>query len=251
MLKGPGIESTHEHPFGHAFPPAPPRTGLWRFSVGLLLITLLWDASGLDTTVMSWLADQQGFSLQHQWWLETVLHDAMRHALTALLMVSLACLALAPRIATRWTKRERWATGLGLLLGLYAVNVLKRHSLTSCPWDLSAFGGTASYVSHWNWGLPDGGPGHCFPGGHASAALAFIAWPLPLLTSASAQTRRQGWWLLGGIGLAGGVLGLGQTLRGAHYPSHTLWSALICWTMALLASMACQVRSLRPSRKAI
>jgi membrane-associated PAP2 superfamily phosphatase len=28
--------------------------------------------------------------------------------------------------------------------------------------------------------------------------------------------------------LTGLVLGLAQTLRGAHYPSHTAWTALVC-----------------------
>ena len=34
--------------------------------------------------------------------------------------------------------------------------------------------------------------------------------------------------------LMGLVLGLTQTLRGAHYPSHTFWTAFICWAVALL-----------------
>ena len=29
------------------------------------------------------------------------------------------------------------------------------------------------------------------------------------------------------------ALGLTQTLRGAHFPSHTLWTALVCWGVAL------------------
>lgn len=34
--------------------------------------------------------------------------------------------------------------------------------------------------------------------------------------------------------VVGLVLGLVQTLRGAHYPSHTLWTIGICWTMVLV-----------------
>ena len=52
---------------------------------------------------------------------------------------------------------------------LLAVAALKRHSPTSCPWSLQEFGGHAVYLSHWRW-RPDGGPGHCFPSGHASGA---------------------------------------------------------------------------------
>ncbi len=68
------------------------------------------------------------------------------------------------------------AMGLALVL----ISTGKHDSLTNCPWKLQLFGGVAEYRSHWAWGAPDGGSGKCFPGGHASAALAFLAVPLSL-----------------------------------------------------------------------
>ena len=41
-------------------------------------------------------------------------------------------------------------------------------------------------------------------------------------------------WLLG-VMAAGLMLGLTQQLRGAHFMSHTLWTAWVCWTTAALA----------------
>jgi membrane-associated PAP2 superfamily phosphatase len=38
----------------------------------------------------------------------------------------------------------------------------------------------------------------------------------------------------GGGLVAGVLLGLTQTLRGAHFPSHTGWTAWLCWTAALV-----------------
>lgn len=35
--------------------------------------------------------------------------------------------------------------------------------------------------------------------------------------------------------LAGALFGLAQTLRGAHYPSHTLWSAWLCAALCVAA----------------
>jgi membrane-associated PAP2 superfamily phosphatase len=99
---------------------------------------------------------------------------------------------------------------------------------------LQEFGGKAWYVSHWTWGTRDGGAGHCFPAGHASSALAFIALALPWLFSGQASLRRRGQWLLLLVLVLGLVFGLAQTLRGAHYPSHTLWTIWICWTVALV-----------------
>ena len=31
----------------------------------------------------------------------------------------------------------------------------------------------------------------------------------------------------------GVVYGVGQMLRGAHYPSHTMWTAWICWAVTV------------------
>jgi hypothetical protein len=88
------------------------------------------------------------------------------------------------------SRLQRLEIACGITLSLLLVSAIKHYSQTSCPWDLQAFGGTAHYVSHWAWGLQDGGSGRCFPGGHASAALAYLALPLPwLLSPVSAQHK--------------------------------------------------------------
>ncbi|WP_264567993.1 phosphatase PAP2 family protein [Rhodoferax antarcticus] len=211
----------------------PPAT-LWWLSLVGLTITLLWDAAGLDQWVMTQFGSPQGFALQHNWWLETVLHQWMRH-LAWVFLALLALMVWHPLGFFRQVSRQqRTEMLLGTLLALLLINVIKHDSLISCPWDLRLFGGVAEYRSHWSWGVSDGGPGRCFPGGHASAALAFLALPLGLLTSQRAADRRIGWWSLTAVLLVGAVLGAAQTLRGAHFPSHTLWTALLCWTAALL-----------------
>jgi membrane-associated PAP2 superfamily phosphatase len=128
------------------------------------------------------------------------------------------------------TPRERVAWVLVTLACLLLVPTLKRFSATSCPWDLQAFGGVANYVSHWQFGVADGGPGHCFPSGHAVAAFAFISGWFALRPHAPRAARM---WLLGVLAF-GALFGGAQLLRGAHYPSHTLWSAWICWTACAL-----------------
>jgi membrane-associated PAP2 superfamily phosphatase len=40
------------------------------------------------------------------------------------------------------------------------------------------------------------------------------------------------WGLFGGFGL-GFVLGFGRVMQGAHFLSHQLWTALICWLVML------------------
>ena len=206
---------------------------LWQISLAGLVLTLLWDGAGLDLWVMTQLGSAQGFALQHNSWLETVLHQRARQ----LAWVILACLALMVwrplGLFRRLPRHQRTEMLTGVLLALALISTTKHFSLTSCPWDLRLFGGVAEYRSHWAWGVADGGAGKCFPGGHASAALAFLAVPLSLLASSHAPDQRSGWLGLAAVLAAGAVLGTAQTLRGAHFPSHTLWTGLMCWTTAL------------------
>lgn len=196
---------------------------------------LAWDGSGLDLVVMHALGGSQGFPLRHHPLLERVLHDDMRLVSTALFLATLALLVRWPR---HWPGSERAVVALGMVLALVAVNTLKRNSLTSCPWDLQAFGGAARYVSHWAWGVADGGSGRCFPGGHASGAAALLPWVLPGVSARDAVSRHRAGLTLALLATATACLGLVQTLRGAHYPSHTLWTLWLCWTTGALPWLA-------------
>jgi membrane-associated PAP2 superfamily phosphatase len=73
----------------------------------------------------------------------------------------------------------------------------------------------------------DGGAGGCFPAGHASAAFAYVGGYFVLRR---ASVRAAALWLSVAL-VAGLVLGVSQQMRGAHYMSHTLWTAWICWVV--------------------
>jgi membrane-associated PAP2 superfamily phosphatase len=131
---------------------------------------------------------------------------------------------------------------IAVLASLLSVSLIKRYSLTSCPWELEVFGGVARYIPHWQWGVHDGGGGRCFPGGHASSALGLMPASLPFLVHSQPSLRKTGrriFLLTSGTGL---LFGLVQTLRGAHYPSHTLWTAVICWATGAGVYLALQRR---------
>lgn len=200
---------------------------LWLWGV-LLVLTLAWDASGADLSAMTWLGGPEGFVWRDHWWLSSVMHTGAKQ-FAVLIYLGVLAMTLWPRGIWRQLPRsQRLEIAMGITLSLMVVTAIKRISLTSCPWELQDFGGVASYVSHWSWGQADGGSGSCFPGGHASSAFAFLALSLPWLTSLNQDQQRLGRAMTGVIVLTGLVLGLAQTLRGAHYPSHTAWTALFC-----------------------
>lgn len=204
---------------------APAEAG-W-LTLALVVVVGGWDASGLDLPLASLAGSASGFAWREHWLLAAVAHDGGRR-LAWLLAVAL-CLGvwwpLGPlrRIGTS----ERLQLAVASLLGPLAVSLLKMGSRTSCPWDLADFGGIAQYASHWSL-RPDGGAGHCFPAGHAAAGFGFaggyFAW-----RRTDARIARV--WLATALG-AGLLFGLAQQWRGAHFMSHTLWSALVCWLTA-------------------
>jgi len=169
--------------------------------------------------------------LRDNWWMSTVMHNGARN------LGWLFFLALLIGIWKPWgqfkhmAKADRWGVFLSFVCALLSVTLIKAFSHTSCPWDLQTFGGTAPYVSHWNVWLDDGGGGHCFPAGHASTGFAFIAVYFGLRQAGAPGARK---YLLMAV-LAGFALGLSQQMRGAHFMSHTLWTAWLCWTVGGLS----------------
>lgn len=204
-------------------------------TLGALLALLAWDATGADLSAARVFGGVHGFAWRDSAWASTLLHDGGR--LGAWLL--LAALMFAAWRAGTGTAGEpgrasRWRWIGVMLVCVLAVPALKRLSVTSCPWDLAEFGGVAHYVSHWALGQRDGGAGHCFPSGHAVAAFAFFGL---YFQWRDVDVRRARAWL-GAVLAAGLLFGGAQLARGAHYPSHTLWSAWLCWTLCAAAAAA-------------
>jgi membrane-associated PAP2 superfamily phosphatase len=199
-----------------------------RTTAFLLAGVLVWDLSGLDLHAVRLIAGPDGFAAQNSAWASAFLHSGGRWA-AWLLAAALAVVALrTPKVLRGAPGRHERLGWLGVMLVCsLAVPALKRLSATSCPWDLAEFGGMASYVSHWQWAVADGGPGHCFPAGHPVAAYAFFG--MYFLWRGHDASRARA-WLLAVLGF-GALFGIGQLMRGAHYPSHTVWSAWICWAI--------------------
>lgn len=199
----------------------------WALLFGFVLLGL-WDMTGWDLMLARWYAHAEGFPWRDHPVLSHVLHDRVRQV-GWVAMFGLTLWAAWPIGAWRkWSRTERWSLVAAVWLSLLLIVSIKRFSLTSCPWDLAEFGGTAAYVSHWQWGLADGGGGHCFPGGHASTVFGFLALPLWWGRRAPRVAAFLCWVILG-LGLG---LGWVQQMRGAHYLSHNLWTAWLCAAMA-------------------
>lgn len=210
------------------------KLALWPSLAFFLLFPLL-QTGGLD----EWLSSQfysrelAAFPLQNNFWTRDVLHHGGRSVMLGVL----ALIALLWLLAFRVAKLKPWKRDLGylllaILISVLLVNVGKRISNVDCPWDLEPFGGTRPHISLFAAKPADIPPGRCFPGGHSSGgfalfALYFVArrrkWKYPALSLAPGL-------------LIGGTFSVAQWMRGAHFPSHDLTTAWLCWIIALLCS---------------
>ncbi len=205
------------------------------------LALALWDASGLDLPISRWFGGAAGFPWRDHWLFAGVLH-ANAKWFAVVVCAALLVNVWRPLPFARATSRSVRVWWLAATLGSLAlIPALKHISSTSCPWSLAEFGGTARYVSHWAFGQVDGGPGRCFPAGHASAAFCFLAGYFALRDSAPIAARR---WLLATIA-AGAFLGVVQVVRGAHFVSHALWTGWWCWALTIVTYHAFR-RATRP-----
>lgn len=200
----------------------------WLWTLAALGLVLAWESSGWDLALAQLMAPHGTFAWREHWLLASLLHDDARR----LAWLVGAWLALGLRWPTGILRRIPAALRLqwfaSLLLGLLLVDLLKHFSRSSCPWDLAEFGGHAQYLGHWLWRSGDGGPGGCFPAGHAGAGFALVGG----FFAFRRQAPRLALVCLAVAVGSGTVLGLAQQLRGAHFMSHTLWTAWLCWFVA-------------------
>ncbi|MFO1218099.1 MAG: phosphatase PAP2 family protein [Burkholderiaceae bacterium] len=220
-------------------PDSTPRPTLLRDAIvtfAALMLVLAWDYSGLDLAAARAYGNASGFAWRDAWLTRDVLHDGGRWLAWGVI-AALAIDAARPR-SNGLTRRARWYWVAMTLACAMLVPAIKRLSLSSCPWELAEFGGLARYVTHWQWGIVDGGPGHCFPSGHAVAAFAFFTVYFAWRESRPQLARL----CLLVVCVAGVLFGWAQLARGAHYPSHTLWSAWLCWFACVVAAQLPRLR---------
>lgn len=210
--------------------PWPELWGVW-----LLGLALLWAmaASDFDFRWANWLYALEGhrWALKSAFLTETLVHRGGRSLSTLAWLGVVAMWVMAwRRPAYQHLRRPLGILAISVLLGTLAVAWVKSWSDMDCPWDLLQYGGHRPFVGLFEPRPAALGHNRCFPAGHASAGYAWVAL---YFFFASA---RPGWrWLGLALGVVMGlVFGLSQQLRGAHFASHDVWAALLCWTSAVV-----------------
>ena len=215
--------------------PDPRSFYLWHAGIPFIIACLLlvtFEFTTWDRNISNWFFDPDlpGFPLRNDWFLEVILHHWAKYVLIALGAGLLTCFLLGFKFP-RWRGRRRLFLFLLLCLiaGPVLVALLKATTNRHCPYDLKIYGGFAPYVHLLELPPSEMPRGRCFPGGHASGGFALMGFYLAFIH----RRRKWAYWALG-IGFTYGfVLGFGRLMQGAHFLSHNLWTAVICWLVSL------------------
>lgn len=202
---------------------------------GFITIIIL-QYSGADNWLASQIYDWNGgWSWRESWLLETVLHKDGR-LLVGFWLVSLLVLSITSFTFTLFSRIQRIAILYALctsILSILLISGLKHITMLPCPWDVKGLGGDQAYLFlHQLFSSHAAGP-QCFPAGHASGGYALFSLYFCLKIWHSDKMKPLNLlWLLPAM-VVGGLFGLAQQLRGAHFLSHDVTTALMCWYSSL------------------
>ncbi|MDN3560874.1 phosphatase PAP2 family protein [Vreelandella neptunia] len=202
----------------------------------LFLIAMsIFSSLSIDFTLADFIYRLQGNAWE---WKDTFITQDVLHkgGKWLSLVMGLATLFLLI-LSTIVTRLKAYRTPLlylfsATLLSALLVATIKHLVSMECPWDLVRYGGAREFI-----GLlhirPSSMPASaCFPAGHASAGYTWIAFYF-FFAAIRPHWRWAGLALGLGLGL---TFGITQQLRGAHFLSHDLWTAMICWTVSFVLS---------------
>lgn len=170
-----------------------------------------------------------GWYLKNAWWAEGLLHRGGRAAVVVLAF-ALLVLAVRPGVRLRAWRRPMLYVLATLAACAVLVGGLKASSSRPCPWDVDRYGGGLAHLGLLDSPPIGARPGRCFPSAHASAGFSLVAFYFGLRDRAP---RAAVVALVVALAV-GSAFGFAQVARGAHFASHNLASALLCWTVALV-----------------
>lgn len=216
---------------------------VWLVTAITLLGLVALEATAIDMALarLAYDPSRQAFPLREHFLTTRVSHDGVKVASALVFAWILLALWKPIGLLARLGRPHRVYLFAAVATCLLVVASLKRGSALHCPWGLVEFGGTHAYLRLFD-AVPEGWQrGSCFPAGHALSAFAYIggyfAW--------RAVDRRVARAWLVAVLVIGLWVGVSQQLRGAHFLSHTLWTAWLAWTLSAGIAWLARTR-LRP-----
>lgn len=200
--------------------------------VGFAGLAALFELTDLDLLISDLFYDFPAarWPYGRSWWANEMIHVGGRWLVGLVGFSGLVVFLLSWRVR-RLRAWRRPAVYCFLTIGLATGSVLQiqLRSARHCPRAIDRYGGSAPHLGLFE--APPTGiePGRCFPAKHAAAGFSLFC----LYFACLDRRRRWSRWGLVVSLVLGSVYTFGQLVRGAHFVSHCLWSAAICWGFAL------------------
>lgn len=208
---------------------------LWHLVVPVavfLLAAVLCELTDVDLLLADRFFDffKGEWPARESWWAQWLIHKRGRDLIAVIaggsLFVWIASFLWTRFRAIRWQVLYLF---LSICLATGAVTAGKKLTGRHCPWDMERYGGQVPYTRLFEATPAACAPGNCFPAGHASGGFSLFAGYFAWRDRRPRVARR---WLFSGL-LLGSIYGYGQMARGAHFFSHNIWTAIICWLIPL------------------
>lgn len=216
------------------------------FFVALIILYLFVELMGIDFWLAQKLYQLEGhhWSLRDHWLTFGVLHSGGR-----ILMISAGVILLSfcvlPKRFRKWgpSRREFALLFLSCLSCVLLIGLLKKWTHMDCPWDLVDFGGSNPFIPLWQKHPGTFPYGRGWPAGHVSGIYCWLGLAWFQSRHGIANPRKT----ILVVCVLGVIFGLGQQLRGAHFLSHDLATAIICWFLSGLFFQIPQLIEVRSS----
>lgn len=187
----------------------------------------------LDQQLADWLYAWQGASWRwrHAPWLSHVMHTRGQQAaqLVYVCVLVVALVSWQTRWLADWRRRLTYAA-LAMTLCYAIVGGSKALLPVPCPWDLARYGGHLPDGSFLHWQAQATAVKGCFPSGHAAGGYVLFAL---YFAAAGFDDRMARAWLACAL-VVGITFGIAQQLRGAHFLSHDVATAAVCWSVCAM-----------------
>jgi len=192
--------------------------------LGLLVVV---EFTHLDKWVsgLAFDANLQAFPMKRDFLFDTVFHDWARKIPMAVAVLTLAALASTVFNQNVILRHAALFVFLSMLITTGLIALMKSSSSIHCPYDLVSYGGQFQETGLLDFSARIQAPGKCWPSGHASGGFSLLA----LYYAARIYKPEYRTPALVFALAIGFLFTVSQTIRGAHYLSHGIWSLLFVW----------------------
>ena len=220
-------------------------------ALSLVAIVSAGATSALDVRISDAIFAAAGgaWPLPHSGWTRALGYEGPKYLVIAFALVLIAGL-VRPGLLRRIRLEPREAAYLLACLALVpaAIGALRSVSGIACASQLVRYGGDVpDWLGHFTITklFADSGLSGCFPSGHASGGFALLA--LGMLNRSRAVHRTL--WLV--AVLYGSWMGSYQLLRGAHFLSHVVASALVAQLVVCIVARYMLAEKVAQSRRQV